>query len=59
MRIHSLTAGGRIWLIGGAYVCLAGCINLPPALERELACPTTQAPDNFGSAKACTPADAL
>ena len=32
---------------------LGGCINLPPSLERELACPAAGAPDNFGNADAC------
>jgi hypothetical protein len=35
------------------FVWVGGCINLPPALERELACPETHAPDNFGTAASC------
>jgi hypothetical protein len=31
----------------------AGCINLPPALERELECPAAGEPDNFGAHESC------
>lgn len=45
----------RIVMAVGALVWAGGCINLPPALERELSCPDRNAPDNFGSAAACAP----
>ena len=34
-----------------------GCVNLPPALEREFECPAPDAPDNFGSAATCVQPD--
>jgi hypothetical protein len=39
----------------GAFFGAGGCINLPPAVEREFDCPAADAPDNFGSATACAP----
>jgi hypothetical protein len=33
----------------------AGCINLPPSVERELACPPAGADTHFGDAGPCAP----
>jgi hypothetical protein len=52
-----MLARARAVMVLGAFVGVGGCINLPPALERELACPQLHAPDNFGNAATCTPSD--
>jgi hypothetical protein len=36
-----------------AVLSAGGCINLPPALERELECPAAGEPDNFGTHDTC------
>jgi hypothetical protein len=46
---------GRALIALGAFFGAGGCINLPPAVEREFECPAAGAPDNFGSASACVP----
>ncbi len=44
----------RAWLSFGALAAvLAGCVNLPPTLERELSCPPARQPDHFGGADRC------
>lgn len=56
-RMRTMLARARAVMVLGAFVGVGGCINLPPALERELACPQLHAPDNFGNAATCTPSD--
>ena len=43
----------RLRLLALASLLMSGCINLPPALERELQCPAADQPDNFGARASC------
>lgn len=45
----------RWGLVAAALLALVGCINLPPALERELECPAAGTPSNFGDPATCAP----
>jgi starvation-inducible outer membrane lipoprotein len=43
----------HLGLLALLSVLVSGCINLPPALERELQCPAANQPDNFGAHASC------
>jgi hypothetical protein len=47
----------RLGLLAVAIAIAGGCINLPPALERELECPVAGEPDNFGAHHSCHSAE--
>jgi hypothetical protein len=51
--MHKVWNLARTLIAAGAICGAGGCVNLPPALERELECPAADAPDNFGNAGAC------
>ncbi len=43
----------RLLCLATGFALASGCINLPPALERELQCPAADQPDNFGAHASC------
>lgn len=52
MSARNLRSGVRLLCLA-VLATASGCINLPPALERELDCPAADQPDHFGTHDSC------